>query len=141
MIGIMGDTGYSFGQHLHFQVNPKGAQQSTGSINPVPWATDSLWNGKPGTGPNFSSSSGDLDDTTNSSDVSSLANSLYQSYSSNVGGSHSSAGATSSPSFSDIVSGLSQINQTLIDLSNRQTQQEAIMSMLSRSPRPEVMMD
>ena len=116
-VGTMGNFGYSTGQHLHYQVNQNGH-----SIDPVPYATDSLWDGTPGTG---------LSNSSDSSASSTNASELYKKYVVKLG-----TGGMGDPN-GGVISGLDRINQTLIDLSNRQTQQEQIMNMLAGKKKPD----
>ena len=108
-LGIVGSTGNSTGPHLHFEVR-KGSK----SISPESYVNDSIWkaDGAPvGTASN------------------NLLKDLTGVYSVNVGG---QGGSSNEP----VVAGLSQINQTLLDLSNKQTQQEQILNMLTGKARP-----
>lgn len=116
-VGTMGNYGYSTGQHLHYQVNQNGH-----SIDPVPYTTDSLWDGTPGTG---------LSNSSDSSASSTNASELYKKYVVKLG-----TGGMGDPN-GGVISGLDRINQTLIDLSNRQTQQEQIMNMLAGKKKPD----
>lgn len=106
-LGTMGDLGNSFGQHLHYEV-----RVGSDRVNPMPYMETSLFDGTPSQASNTSTN--ELSTATEAPTQTSFTYKLRN----NIGGSDA------------VVAGLAQINQTLIDLANRQTQNEEIMSML-----------
>lgn len=106
-LGTMGDLGNSFGQHLHYEV-----RVGSDRVNPMPYMETSLFDGTSSTSTNTSTN--ELSTATEAPTQTSFTYKLRN----NIGGSDA------------VVAGLAQINQTLIDLANRQTQNEEIMSML-----------
>lgn len=121
-IGLMGNMGNSTGQHLHLQVNRNGYNP----VNPMQYVNDSLWNGDASAATSVDSSS------SSSSSSNSLANDLLRTYTVQLGG--TSKGATISDK--EVVAGLAQINKTLLDLSNKQSMEQQIMSLLSGKEKP-----
>lgn len=121
-LGTMGNLGNSYGQHLHFQVNKNGAH-----TNPVPYITTSLWTGK-ASGTSLYTEGTDSSVSNAIEEVSKVRfNSISQ------------AGGVGSADtdLSSVVQGLAEIKSTLISLSNQQTQDEKIMSMLQGRKKPE----
>lgn len=121
-LGTMGNLGNSYGQHLHFQVNKNGAH-----TNPVPYITTSLWTGKV-SGTSLYTEGTDSSVSDAIEEVSKVKfNSISQ------------AGGVGSADtdLSSVVQGLAEIKSTLISLSNQQTQDEKIMSMLQGRKKPE----
>lgn len=113
LIGYSGSSGTSTGAHLHFQVNKNGQH-----IPPHSFVNSSLWSGVEGISSDNSYDSSKAD----------LLDSLTGTYTVKLGSGQGSSDA--------VVSGLSQINQTLIDLSSKQSQQEQVLSMLAGKSRP-----
>lgn len=135
LLGYAGNTGYSTGSHLHF-----GVQLSGGSYTePANFVTSGLFNASGEAYTPSKSTSGLKNEATNkSSDINDILTSSYKvKLNSHYVGMGSGPGGTGfkDNTLSDVVSGLSEIKQTLINLSDRQTQDERIMSMISRQTR------
>lgn len=135
LLGYAGNTGYSTGSHLHF-----GVQLSGGSYTePANFVTSGLFNASGEAYTPSKSTSGLKNEATNkSSDINDILTSSYKvKLNSHYVGMGSGPGGTGfkDNTLSDVVSGLSEIKQTLINLSDRQTQDERIMNMISRQPR------
>ena len=135
LLGYAGNTGYSTGSHLHF-----GVQLSGGSYTePANFVTSGLFNASGEAYTPSKSTSGLKNEATNkSSDINDILTSSYKvKLNSHYVGTGSGPGGTGfkDNTLSDVVSGLSEIKQTLINLSDRQTQDERIMNMISRQPR------
>lgn len=121
VLGIVGSTGNSTGAHLHFEVR-KGAT----AVEPSSYVNDSIW------------MADGIDRTSDFSSMSkvdqkksSLLQSLAQSYKVDLG--YGGIGGDDR-----IVSGLSDIKTTLINLSDKQSDQEKLLGMLQgkRTPSP-----
>lgn len=120
-LGTMGDMGYSYGQHLHFQVNKDGS-----AVDPVPFLNDSIWNGTPSKDSALTASS--------SSNNSSLNDKLNKTYKVQLRSflQQGTGDLDSGP----ITSGLKDIKDTLISLSGNQSRDEQIMRMLQGREKP-----
>lgn len=135
LLGYAGNTGYSTGSHLHF-----GVQLAGGSYTePANFVTSGLFNASGESYTPSKSTSGLKNESTNkSSDINEILTSSYKvKLNSHYVGMGAGPGGTGfkDNTLSDVVSGLAEIKQTLINLSDRQTQDERIMNMISRQPR------
>lgn len=135
LLGYAGNTGYSTGSHLHF-----GVQLAGGSYTePANFVTSGLFNASGESYTPSKSTSGLKNESTNkSSDINDILTSSYKvKLNSHYVGMGAGPGGTGfkDNTLSDVVSGLAEIKQTLINLSDRQTQDERIMNMISRQPR------
>lgn len=119
-LGTMGTLGNSTGQHLHYQVNVSGKP-----VNPTPYINDSLWTGR---APTEQAKQIKDDTSSDKSSGSTVFTTKVRSFATNLG-----AGG----GIDRITSGLADIKNTLIDLSNRQTRDEQILQMLQGNKKPE----
>lgn len=149
LIGYSGTSGMSTGPHLHFQVDKGYGSWNSGlwmfdTDTPFKYITDGLFSAS---GSSYTGSGSDYDDSSSSSkkefksssDINEILSSTYKvNLSKAYGGTYGvGSGGTGfkDNTLSDVVSGLAEIKQTLINLSDRQTQDERIMNMISRQPR------
>ena len=145
LIGYSGTSGMSTGPHLHFQVDKGYSSWNNGlwmfdTDTPFKYITDGLFSAS---GASYTGSGSDYDDSSSSSssskkesESSSNINEILSStYKVNLSKAYGGTYGVGSGGMSEVVSGLSDIKQTLINLSNRQTQDEKIMNMISRQPR------
>lgn len=117
VIGYVGQTGIASGPHLHF-----GLYNGNKEMDPTPYVNSSIFTTSGGGVSLYSA-----DSVNTSSNAAIDKATLGKSYSytlSNMG----DMTASNNP----VVAGLSQINQTLIDLANKQSRDEQILNMLTR---------
>lgn len=145
LIGYSGTSGMSTGPHLHFQVDKGYSSWNNGlwmfdTDTPFKYITDGLFSASgasyDGDGSEYDDSSSSKSSNSISKNINDILTSTYKvnlskAYGGTFGGTSNGKGS----SLSDVVSGLSEIKQTLINLSDRQTQDEKIMNMISRQSR------
>lgn len=129
-LGTMGNLGNSYGQHLHFEVRQNGSK-----TDPVPFLNDSIWNGTPTAGSHNSTSiSSTSSSSTSDLDTTNIDTKLRETY--RVQLRNFNQIPMGMGDGGKITQGLSDIKETLIALSNKQTQDQQIMSMLSGKQKP-----
>ena len=131
LIGLSGNTGYSTGPHLHFSTKTGGSY-----TNPEPYITQGLFSPSGGDySSSSSSSSSDMIDTSNLSSQATMRTASRTHYIASGGLDESSSGS-SSIDISPIVAGLSEVNNTIKELGERQDAQQRILDALTVKPIP-----
>lgn len=141
LLGYSGNSGFSTGPHLHLGVMTSGGKY----VEPANFVSNGLFSAQ---GLAYSGASATAEKNKTkiaqqqaSSNINDILTSTYsvKLNSSYAGGTGSTVGPNNESekkaTLNDVVNGLSEVRQTLLDLSNRQTQQEKIMNMISGQHR------